>query len=104
MTKKQSSAVAKRKAFSVAQEAETRRFCAVLDFFDAHCAHMDFIHANEDKELNASKAAKVAALVDVEEDTLDELVAAHIAFRQACEMRPAAPSPAAPARRKKKGK
>ena len=100
----EASSVAKRKAFEAARDAENRRFCAVIAFFDAHCAHMDLVHANEDENLSVAKALKIAALVDVEEDTLDELVAAHAAFRQACEMRPAAPSPAAPARRKKKGK
>jgi hypothetical protein len=104
MTKKQSSSIAKRKAFEVARDAETRRFCAILEFQDAHFAHVDFVDEHDDEDLNAAKAAKVAALVDVEEDALDELVAAHIAFRQACEMRPPAVSPAAPARRKKKGK
>jgi hypothetical protein len=43
-------------------------------------------------------------LVDVEEDALDELVAAHLAYRQACEMRPPAASPAPAARHKKKSK
>jgi hypothetical protein len=103
MTKKQSSSVAKRKAFEVARDAETRRFCAILDFHDAHFARVDILDKNGEKDPNAAMTAKMAAAVDVEEDALDELVAAHVAFRHACEMRPAASSPA-PARRKKKGK
>lgn len=102
MSKQQS--VAKRMAFHAAHDAEMRRFCAIMDFQDAHFAHMGFLHENEDVDLSAAKAAKIAAFIDEEENALDELTAAHIAFRQACEMRPPAASPAAPARRKKKGK
>ena len=101
MTKKQSSsATAKRKAFEVARDAEIRRFGAILEFHDGFYARADLEDKNGEKDPNAARAAKIDAAVDVEEDALDELVAAHVAYRQACEMRPAASSPA----RRKKGK
>jgi hypothetical protein len=100
--KKQSSSVAKRKAFVVARDAEIRRFSAILECYDAHFARMDIDHENGGT--NAATAARIAALVDIEEVALDELVEAHVAFRQACEMRPAAAVATTPTRRKKKGK
>jgi hypothetical protein len=89
MTKKQSTAVAKRKAFEVARDAEAHRIGAISDFVDAHCAYNDFLENSEEKDLNAFKA-KIAALLNVEEDALDMLVAAHIAYRQALKKAPEA--------------
>ena len=73
----QQSVVPKRKAFEATRDAESPRFCAILDFLEAHFARTDI----EDKTPNA--AAKLDAAVDVEEGALDKLVAAHIAYRQA---------------------
>lgn len=72
-------------SFEAVDDAADSKLEAIHNFIDAHFACMELFE-KEDKDPNAVTDAELDAALDLEEDALDDLVAAQIAYRQACKM------------------